>query len=231
MTMKRKRYTEPQIVFVLQQAEVGTPVAEVCRKMGVVEATFYRWKKRYGGLGVSEIRRLRQLEDENRLLTIVDNYSRESLARKVGLRLSGADVVEVLNDLIGQRGIPHSLRVDNGPQFTSRVLDQWAYYNGVVLDFIRPGKPTDNAVMEAFNSRFRQECLNEHWFVSVADAQVRVELWRKHYNGERPHSCLENLTPEQFANQSIAGHPLGDGQTATQPPATTCQPDDEFCLV
>jgi len=166
-----------------------------------------------------------------RLLTIVDNYSRESLALKIGLRLSGADVVEVLNALIGQRGIPHSLRVDNGPEFTSRVLDQWAYCNGVVLDFIRPGKPTDNAVVEAFNSRFRQECLNEHWFLSVADAQVRVELWRTHYNGERPHSSLENLTPEQFANQSIAGHPLGAGQTATQPLAITYQPDEEFCRV
>jgi len=139
-----------------------------------------------------------------RILTIVDNYSRESLALRVGLRLTGDDVVEVLNGVIRERGVPASLRADarvrrdNGPEFTSRALDQWAYWNGVVLDFIRPGKPTDNAIMEAFNSRFRQECLNEHWFLSVADAQERVEQWRRHYNEERPHSSLGNLTPQAF---------------------------------
>jgi putative transposase len=93
--------------------------------------------------------------------------------------------------------------VDNGPEFTSRVLDQWAYWNRVQLDFIRPGKPTDNAVMEAFNSRFRQEGLNEHWFLSVADAQEKVEAWRQHYNAERPHSSLDNLTPEAFAGRAM----------------------------
>jgi putative transposase len=133
-----------------------------------------------------------------RVLTIVDNYSRESLALRVGFRLTGDDVVEVLNGVIRQRGVPASLRVDNGPEFTSKVLDQWAYWNGVELDFIRPGKPTDNAIMEAFNSRFRQECLNEHWFLSVADAQECVEEWRRDYNEERPHSSLGNMTPEAY---------------------------------
>ena len=89
----------------------------------------------------------------------------------------------------------------------------------------------DDALIEAFNSRFRQECLNEHWFLSVADAQVRVEAWRVPDNRERPPSSLQNLTPEEFANQSIGGHPRGDGPTVTQPPATTYQPDEEFCLV
>ncbi len=78
-------------------------------------------------------------------------------------------------------------------------MDQWAYWNGVTLDFSRPGKPQDNALIEAFNSRFRQECLNEHWFLSVADAQEKVEAWRNHYNGERPHSSLGKLAPEEFA--------------------------------
>ena len=119
----------------------------------------------------------------------------------MGLRLTGEDVVEVLNRLLGDRGVPCSLRVDNGPEFTSRVLDRWAYWNGVQLDFIRPGKPTDNAIMEAFNSRFRQEGLNEYWFLSVADAQEEVEAWRQHYNAERPHSSLGNLTPEAFAGK------------------------------
>jgi len=78
-------------------------------------------------------------------------------------------------------------------------MDQWAYWNGVTLDFTRPGKPQDNAIIEAFNSRFRQECLNEHWFLSVTDAQEKVERWRSHYNTERPHSSLGNLAPEEFA--------------------------------
>ena len=106
-----------------------------------------------------------------RLLTIVDTSSRESLAVQVGSRLGGDDVVQVLNRLVAEGGIPDSIRLDNGPEFTSRVLDHWAWCNGVTLDFIRPGMPTDNAVMEAFNARFRQECLNEHWFLSMADAQ------------------------------------------------------------
>lgn len=138
-----------------------------------------------------------------RILTLVDNYSRESLALKVGLSLKGDDVVEVLNMLIRERGVPKSIRVDNGTEFTSVVLDQWAYWNGVTLDFIRPGKPVDNAFIEAFNSRFRQECLNENWFLSVADAQERIDAWREHYNSERPHSSLGNLTPEDFARQAF----------------------------
>ena len=81
------------------------------------------------------------------------------------------------------------------------VMDQWAYWNGVTLDFTRPGKPQDNALIEAFNSRFRQECLNEHWFLSVADAQEKVEAWREHYNTERPHSALGNVAPEVFVRQ------------------------------
>ena len=99
------------------------------------------------------------------------------------------------------------------------------------ISFIRPDKPPDNAFVEAFDSRFRQECLNEHWFLSVADAPARVEAGRGHYNRERPHSSPANLTPEQFTNQSSSGHPLGDGQRAAHPPTQTHQPDEEFCLV
>ena len=144
-----------------------------------------------------------------RVLTIVDNFSRESLALKVGSSLKGDDVVGVLNALICERGAPRSIRVDNGTEFTSVVLDQWAYWNGVTLDFTRPGKPTDNAFIEAFNSSFRQECLNEHWFLSVPDAQEKVEAWRLEYNAHRPHSSLGNLAPEVFARlQSRLSAPL-----------------------
>ena len=105
----------------------------------------------------------------------------------------------VLQRLKEQLRLPRTIRVDNGPEFTSKRLDQWAYLNGVELDFSRSGKPTDNAFIEAFNGRFRQECLNENWFLSLADAEEKVESWRKHYNGERPHSALGNLSPREFA--------------------------------
>jgi len=96
-----------------------------------------------------------------RLLTLVDNYSRESLAIEVAERIGGQRVAEVLMQVAQERGFPETIRVDNGPEFTSKRLDQWAYLSGVELDFIRPGKPTDNGLIEAFNGRFREECLNE----------------------------------------------------------------------
>lgn len=133
-----------------------------------------------------------------RVLTIVDIFSRECLALHVGQHLTGSGVVEVLNRLIQQRGVPKSIRVDNGTEFTSKILDQWAYWNKVNLDFSRPAKPTDNAFIESFNGRFRQECLNEHWFLSLDDARDKIEAWRLDYNKERPHSSLGNLTPDEF---------------------------------
>ena len=98
-----------------------------------------------------------------------------------------------------QRRLTRTIRVDNGPEFTSKRLDQWAYLNGVELDFSPLGKPTDNAFIESFNGRFRQECLNENWFLSLEDAEEKVESWRKNYNGERPHNALGNLSPREFA--------------------------------
>jgi putative transposase len=110
-------------------------------------------------------------------------------------------VAGVLNEVIRQRGIPRSIRVDNGTEFTSKAMDQWAYWHGVTLDFSRPGKPTDNGLIEAFNGRLRAECLNEHWFLNLADAQEKLDAWREDYNGERPHGSLENMTPEEFAQR------------------------------
>ena len=102
-----------------------------------------------------------------RVLTLVDNFSRESLALRAAERFRGDDVVQVLEEVSAQRGLPRSIRVDNGPEFISKSLDWWAYFNGVKLDFSRPGKPTDNAFIESFNGKFRQECLNQHWFLSL----------------------------------------------------------------
>jgi putative transposase len=122
-----------------------------------------------------------------RVLTIVDTFSRFSPALEPRLTFRGADVVEVLERVGQERGLPASIRVDQGTEFVSRDLDLWAYRHGVTLDFSRPGKPTDNAFIEAFNSRFRAECLNAHWFLSLADARQKMEDWRKYYNEERPH--------------------------------------------
>ncbi len=138
-----------------------------------------------------------------RVLTIVDNFTRESLAIEVAQRIGGQRVAEVLMRLGEERGLPRTIRVDNGPEFTSKRLDQWAHLNGVELDFIRPGKPTDNAFIEAFNGRLRQECLNETWFLSLEDAREKVEGWRQHYNRERPHSALGNLAPLEFASEVV----------------------------
>ena len=106
--------------------------------------------------------------------------------------------MEVLPRLMQQHRMPKTIRVVHGPEFTSKRLDQWAYMNGVELDFCQPGKPTANAFIEAFNGRFRQECLNENWFLPLEDAVEKVESWRRHYNGERPHSVLGNLSPREF---------------------------------
>ncbi len=111
-----------------------------------------------------------------RLLTLVDNFTRESLAIEVDNHLGGQRVVEVLMQLGEERCLPKTIRVDNGPEFISKRLDQWAYLNNVTLDFSRPGKPTDNGLIEAFNGRLRQECLNESWFLSLKDAKEKVEV-------------------------------------------------------
>ncbi len=134
-----------------------------------------------------------------RLLTIVDHFTRESLAIDVGQRMRGSEVVSVLECLACHRKLPKSVRVDNGPEFRSKVLDQWAYSNGVTLDFSRPGKPTDNAFIESFNGSVRAECLNNNWFLSLDDAKQTIEAWRVDYNEQRPHSDLGNLAPTEFA--------------------------------
>jgi putative transposase len=137
-----------------------------------------------------------------RALTVVDNYTRESLAIDVGQSLKGEDVVNTLNRITAQRGLPATIKVDNGSEFISKVMDQWAYERGVELDFSRPGTPTDNAKVESFNGRLRQECLNTHWFLSLDDARSKIEEWRRDYNEVRPHSALQWATPAEFARQA-----------------------------
>ena len=135
-----------------------------------------------------------------RCLTIVDDCTRECLAIEVDTSITGLRVQAVLERLADTRGLPKSITVDNGPEFDGQVLDKWAYRRAVQLSFIRPGKPNENAYIESFNGKFRDECLNEHWFLSLAHARSVIEDWRIEYNTERPHSSLGNRTPAEFAN-------------------------------
>ena len=138
-----------------------------------------------------------------RALTLVDDFTRQCPVIEVDFSLPGERVVRVLDRLARTRGLPTSIRGDNGPEFAGQVLDQWAHVNGVVLDFIDPGKPTQNAFAESFNGRLRNECLNESWFVSLADAQATIEAWRVDYMETRPHSGLADRTPAEFARELL----------------------------
>jgi putative transposase len=142
-----------------------------------------------------------------RVLTIVDTFSRFSPAIVPRLSFRGADVVEELEKVCRVTGFPATIRVDQGTEFVSRDLDLWAYQRGVMLDFSRPGKPTDNAFIEAFNGRFRVECLNAHWFMNLADAREKMEDWRKYYNEERPHGAIGQKPPMTLLNRDGAASP------------------------
>lgn len=137
-----------------------------------------------------------------RLLTIVDIYSRESVALEVDYGFKAPQVVDVLRRVTADRGKPQRVRCDNGPEFVSLHLDQWAHWNGVQLDFSRPGKPSDNGFCESFNNRVRQELLNPTWFRSLHDARSQAAEWRHDYNANHPHSSLDDLSPDEFARRS-----------------------------
>jgi len=134
-----------------------------------------------------------------RALNVVDDATRECVAIEVDTSLSGHRVARVLDEAAASRGYPQRIVVDNGPEFTSRALDEWAYERGVTLVFIRPGKPIENCIVESFNGRLRDECLNSHWFTSITDARRKIGYWRMDYNHVRPHSALGNLTPAEYS--------------------------------
>lgn len=147
-----------------------------------------------------------------RTLTIEDTYSRESPALEVDTSIGGRRVVRVLDRYIERRGAPEVITIDHGTEFESKVMDEWAFRNKVRLNFIRPGKPNENAYIESFNGRFRDECLNENLFETLDDARKIIEAWRIDYNEERPHSSLEDLTPKEFLERHYASV---DGATVT----------------
>lgn len=131
-------------------------------------------------------------------LTIVDDCTRESPVIEVDTSIPGIRVVRVLDRLKEIRGLPKVIVIDNGPEFSGKVLDDWAWRNGVKLDFIDPGHPQQNAYIESFNATFRKDCLNKNWFYSLEEAEETIEKWRLDYNEFRPHDSLDDLTPSEF---------------------------------
>jgi putative transposase len=133
-----------------------------------------------------------------RLFTVVDVFTREALAIEVDTALPGGRVVRVLERLAAERGAPDEIVLDNGPELAGKALDRWAYERGVGLRFIEPGRPVQNAFVESFQGRLRDERLDRHWFLGLADARQTVEAWRIDYNRLRPHSALGYRAPEEF---------------------------------
>ncbi|MGB9285073.1 MAG: IS3 family transposase, partial [Candidatus Sulfotelmatobacter sp.] len=369
--MRKSRFSEEQIIAVVKESEAGVETGELCRRHGITRACFYRWKSKFGGMELSEAKRLRALEEENRqlkhivaeqavdiralkavvakklvspemrreavlvmqvevelsqrracglmelyratcryrrrrgedqrlrvrlrelaearrrfgyrrlqillqregwqvnhkriyrlyveeklslrrkrgrkrstvrqplpeavaanqvwsvdfmtdalssgrrfrTLNVVDDYTRECLAIEVDTSLGGMRVVRVLEELKQRRGLPRQIRSDNGPEFVSRAVDQWAYEQGLRWHTIQPGRPMENGYVESFNGRFRDECLNENWFSDLGDAREKIARWKQDYNEERPHSSLQYRTPVEFAAQSaVSFYPDGVGQ-------------------
>lgn len=142
-----------------------------------------------------------------RVLTVVDTFSRFSPVIDPRFSYRAENVVARLDEACAKTGYPKAIRVDQGSEFVSRDLDLWAYQRGVTLDFSRPGKPTDNAFIEAFNGRLRAECLNAHWFLTLADAEEKLEAWRKYYNEDRLHGAIGHKPPISLQNPGGAPSP------------------------
>ncbi|MEH3440197.1 IS3 family transposase [Enterobacter roggenkampii] len=374
----KKRFSDQQIISILREAEAeaGVPARELCRKHAISDATFYTWRKKYGGMEVPEVKRLKSLEEENarlkkllaeamldkealqvalgrkllttdqkreavmlmcdatglsqrracrltglslstcryeahrpaadahlsgritelalerrrfgyrriwqllrreglhvnhkrvyrlyhlsglsvkrrrrrkglaterlpllrpaapnltwsmdfvmdalstgrriKCLTCVDDFTKECLTVTVAFGISGVQVTRILDSIALFRGYPATIRTDQGPEFTCRALDQWAFEHGVELRLIQPGKPTQNGFIESFNGRFRDECLNEHWFSDVSHARKTISEWRQDYNECRPHSALNYQTPSEFAAAWRKGNSDSEGSDITK---------------
>lgn len=132
---------------------------------------------------------------------VVDDFTKESIVIEVDTSISGLRVARVLDRIAEHRPLPKMIRVDHGPEFISLALDAWAHARGVKLAFTQPGKPRQNAYIESFNGRFRDECLNDQWFSTLFEACILIEAWRNDYNSNRPHSSLGYMTPVKFAAQ------------------------------
>lgn len=161
----------------------------------VPESTNERWSMDFVSDQLNNGRRFR-------VLNVVDDYSRELVGQLVSVSISGLQVARFLNQLMEQRAKPNNIVCDNGPEFTSKAMFLWSKDSGVKLSFIQPGKPTQNAFVESLNGKFRDNCLNQHWFRSIEEAKYEIDNWRHHYNNERPHSSLNYMTPVAFATKA-----------------------------
>jgi Transposase and inactivated derivatives len=163
--------------------------------MEVPTAPNQRWSMDFVSDQLSDGRRFR-------VLNVVDDYSREMVGQLVSVSISGRRVARFLNELAGHRSLPPLITCDNGPEFTSKAMFFWAKERNSKLGFIQPGKPTQNAFVESLNGKFRNECLNQHWFRSMDEAREEIDKWRDHYNTVRPHSSLGYLPPVEFSKQA-----------------------------
>lgn len=176
-TKKRKKLTRPMLAMDLPE--------------GIDE----RWSMDFVSDQLSNGRRFR-------VLNVVDDYSRELVGQLTEFSISGERVARFLNKLLEARGKPAGITCDNGTEFTSKAMLFWSKESDVKLNFIQPGKPTQNAFVESLNGKFRDTCLNQHWFRTIEEARYEIDQWRYHYNHERPHSSLDYLTPVAFASKA-----------------------------
>jgi putative transposase len=213
---QRKRFGSPRLHILLKREGLVINHKRTERLYREEGLALRRKRKRKGATGVRVVLPVAERPNQHwsmdfvadsivtgrrfRALTIVDDYTRECPAIEVDTSLGGARVVTVLERLAEYRGLPEVITVDNGPEFIGKALDARAYGKGIRLNFIRPGKPIENAYAESFNGRLRDECLNTNWFLSLREAREIIEDWRVDYNQVRPHSSLNNLTPTAYAN-------------------------------
>ncbi len=216
---KKVRYGRPRVVWhirtIVGMQDNHKRIGRLYREMGLQVGKRAKGRKKRTGLRLildkpiqpNEIWAMDFVSDQLatgrrfRCLTMTDLYTHEAPVIEVDVSLTGIRVSHVLNRLKILRGLPKMIVCDNGTEFTSKAMDQWAYENKVELKFIQPGKPNQNAYCESFNSRFRDECLNIHWFNHLREAKEKIESWRQEFNEERPHSSLKNKTPKQFAQE------------------------------
>jgi putative transposase len=211
----RRRFGYRRIHALLRREGVGANHKRVFRLYQAAGLAVRRRRKRYGiavereklelPIRPNEVWSMDFVSDalaggrRIKALTIVDDFTKEAVGIVADHGISGHYVTRILDQAVRFRGLPAAIRTDQGPEFTGKALDQWAYRNGVQLKLIQPGKPTQNAYIESFNGKFRDECLNEHWFTSLAEARALIAAWRRDYNENRPHSALKYQTPAEFA--------------------------------
>ncbi len=217
IAFERRRFGYRRIFFLLKREGVIVNHKKVYRLYRAAGLTVRKRKGRKKAHGSRKERRIAscpnerwsldfvhdQLSDGRRikLMTIVDEYTRESLGVSVARSIQGKDVVRELERVIGERGKPQEIQSDNGSEFAGNVVQGWAHTSGIEWGFIEPGKPVQNCYIESFNGKIRDECLNENWFETLAEAETVIEIWRNDYNQCRPHSSLKGMAPETFARE------------------------------